>query len=50
MAMLLLCNINESVLYHLFFVDKNSDEPFNLFPDVESSWMWLGYVCLEMPI
>lgn len=50
MGMLLLCNINVSVLFHLFFVDKNSDEPFNLFPDVGSSRMWLDYVCLEMPI
>lgn len=48
--MLLLCNINESVRFHLFIVDNNSDEPFYLFPDVGSLWMQLDYVCWDMPM
>lgn len=49
MDMLLLCNVNESARFHLFIVDNNSDEPFYLFLDIGSSWMWLDYVCWEMP-
>lgn len=49
MAMLLLCNINESVRFHLFIVDNNSDEPFYLFLDVGSLRTQLDYVYWEMP-